>query len=70
VDVIGSDSFNEKALSVTIGAGWAFRPTGRLGLQVFGAQHAIAMGDLQTAEGPIEDVIGNRWSLGAAVVIR
>ena len=70
VDVIGSDSFNEKALSVTIGAGWVFRPTGRLGLQVFGAQHALAMGDLQAAEGPIEDVIGNRWSLGAAVIIR
>ena len=25
VDVLGSDSFNEKALSVVVGAGWAFR---------------------------------------------
>ena len=70
VDVLGSDSFNEKALSVVIGAGWAFRPTGRLGLQVFGMQHALAMGDLQYSEGLIQDVIGNRWSVGAAVVIR
>ena len=70
VDVLGSDSFNEKALSVIIGAGWAFRPTGRFGLQVFGTQHALAMGDLQASEGQIQDVIGNRWSLGAAVVIR
>ena len=70
VDVLGSDSFNEKALSVIIGAGWAFRPTGRLGLQVFGTQHALAMGDLQYSEGLIQDVIGNRWSVGAAVVIR
>ena len=51
VDVLGSDSFNEKALSVVIGAGWAFRPTGRLGLQVFGTQHALAMGDLQASRG-------------------
>ena len=70
VDVLGSDSFNEKALSVVIGAGWAFRPTGRLGLEVFGTQHALAMGDLQASEGLIQDVIGNRWSFGAAVVIR
>ena len=70
VDVIGSDSFNEKALSVTIGAGWVFRPRGRLGLQVFGSQHALAMGDLQASQGLIQDVIGNRWSLGAAVIIR
>ena len=70
VDVLGSDSFNEKALSVIIGAGWAFRPTARLGLQVFGTQHALAMGDLQASEGQIQDVVGNRWSIGAAVVIR
>jgi Outer membrane protein beta-barrel domain len=70
VDVLGSDSFNEKALSVIIGAGWAFRPTGRVGLEVFGTQHALAMGDLQYSEGLIQDVIGNRWSVGAAVVIR
>ena len=70
VDTLSSDSFNEKALSVLIGAGWEFRPTARLGLQVFGTQHALALGDLQASEGPIPDVIGNRWSVGAAVVIR
>ena len=70
VDVLGTDSFNEKALSVLIGAGWAFRPAARLGLQLFATQHALAMGDLQASEGQIQDVIGNRWSLGAAIVIR
>jgi hypothetical protein len=70
VDVLGSDSFNEKALSVVFGAGWALRPAARLGLQFFATQHALAMGDLQTSEGQIPDVIGNRWSLGAAIVIR
>ena len=70
VDVLGPDSFNEKALSVVIGAGWAFRPAARLGLQLFATQHALAMGDLQASGGQVQDVIGNRWSLGAAVVIR
>jgi hypothetical protein len=70
VDVLGSDSFNEKALSVVIGGGWVVRPTSRLGLQFFAMQHALAMGDLQYSEGLIQDVIGNRWSLGVGVVIR
>ena len=70
VDVLGPDSFNEKGLSVIIGAGWAVRPTARLGLQVFAMQHAFALGDLQASQGLIQDVIGNRWSVGAAVVIR
>ena len=70
VDVLGPDSFNEKGLSVMIGAGWVVHPTARVGLQVFGMQHAFALGDLQTADGQVQDVIGNRWSVGAAVVIR
>jgi hypothetical protein len=70
VDTLGPDSFNEKGLSVLIGAGWAFRPTARLGLQVFAMQHAFALGDLQASQGLINDVIGNRWSVGAAVIIR
>ena len=70
VDVLGPDSFNEKGLSVLIGAGWVVRPTARLGLQFFATQHAFALGDLQASEGLINDVIGNRWSVGAAVVIR
>ena len=70
VDTLGSDSFNGKALSIVIGGGWAFRPAARVGFQLFATQHALALGDLQSADGQIPDVIGNRWSLGAAVVIR
>jgi hypothetical protein len=33
-------------------------------------QHASALGDLQTADGEIGDVIGNFWSFGAAIVFR
>lgn len=70
VDAIGSEAINQKALSVIIGGGWAFRRDARLGLQFFAEQHAGAIGDVQTAEGPYENVTGNFWSLGVAVVIR
>jgi hypothetical protein len=68
VDAAGP--INSKALSVVIGGGWVFNPAGRLGLQIFGAQHASALGDVQTADDEIGDVIGNLWSLGIAIVIR
>jgi hypothetical protein len=70
VDVLGPDSFNDKGLSVIIGTGWVFRPVARVGLQLFAMQHAFALGDLQASQELIQDVIGNRWSVGAAVVIR
>ena len=70
VDVIGSGSIDSKALSVVIGTGWTFRLAERVGLQVFGAQHVAALGDLRTGEGEVPDVVGNFWSLGAAIVIR
>ncbi len=60
-----------KALGLGYGAGWAFRRANRVGFQAFGAHHAAALGDFQTAGGVIAtDVIGNFWSIGAAIVIR
>ena len=59
-----------KGLGVTYGAGWAFRHGSRLGLEVFGAQHMAALGDFQTGGVTSENVIGNYWSVGAAIVIR
>jgi hypothetical protein len=70
VDAVGPSSINQKALSVVIGAGWAFRPAARVGVQIFGSQHAGAIGDLQTAGGDVPDVMGNFWSFGAGLVIR
>lgn len=70
VDAVGQNPINSKAWSVVIGAGWAFRPRERVGLQVFGSQHVAALGDLQTAEEEIPDVVGNFWSVGVAIVIR
>jgi hypothetical protein len=70
VDAVGESPITSKALSVVVGAGWEFRPTERVGFQLFGTQHAAALGDLLTAEATVDDVMGNYWSLGAAVVIR
>ena len=60
----------EKALGLTYGAGWAFGRSSRVGFELFGAQHVSALGDFQIAGVNNENVIGNYWSLGAAIVIR
>ena len=70
VDGTNGDAITSKALSLVIGAGWQFHHTGRFGFQVFAAQHAAALGDLTTASGDVQDVIGNFWSIGGAIVIR
>ncbi len=66
----GESLITSKALAVAIGAGWAFRRDERLGFQIFGAQRVAALGDFETRAGPVENVMANFWSLGAAVVIR
>jgi hypothetical protein len=70
IDATGGTPVTSKALSVVIGGGWAFRRDRRFGYQLFAAQHAAAIGDLTTVDGEVPDVIGNFWSLGAAIVIR
>ena len=70
VKTTGPHPDDSKALSVSFGTGWEFNPKGRLGLQLFASQHVGALGDLQTTSGPIADVTGNFWTLGAAIVIR
>jgi hypothetical protein len=70
VDVLGPDAINSKALSVVIGGGWVFRPEKRVGVELFVSQHAAAIGDLQTAETDVPDVMGNFWSIGVALVFR
>jgi len=70
VHTIGPHPDDSKALAVVFGGGWEFKTKSRLGLQLFAMQHVGALGDLQTVSGPVADVTGNFWSLGAAIVIR
>jgi hypothetical protein len=65
----GSESFISKAFALEIGGGWEWRLAPRLGTQIFGAQHAAALGDLMTSTSKVENVMGNFWSVGAAIVI-
>ncbi len=62
--------YTSKALGVTYGAGWVFRRGERVALQVYGSQHMAALGDLQTSTFLAENIMGNLWSAGAAIVIR
>jgi hypothetical protein len=59
-----------KAFALALGTGWEWRVRQRFGVQVFGAQHVAALGDLETSTRKVENVMGNLWSVGAAVVIR
>ena len=62
--------FTSKAFAIGLGAGWEWRLAPRFGAQVFGTHHAAALGDLTGNNGKVENVMGNFWSVGAAVVIR
>ncbi len=59
-----------KAFALGIGAGWEWRTSEHLGVQIMGSQHAAALGDLVTSERTGENVMGNFWSVGAGFVIR
>jgi hypothetical protein len=70
------DTFGEappsqsKALGIEIGAGWEWRTRSRVGVQVFGGHHVAALGDLETSDRTLQNVVSNMWSIGAAIVIR
>jgi hypothetical protein len=69
VDAIGPEAIRSKAPSILVGGGWAFHPSDRFGVQLYGAVHAVALGDFQTPTGNVQDVIGNFWSIGAALIL-
>ena len=70
VETNTSTSFTSKAFALEIGGGWEWRLSRRFGTQVFGSQHVATLGDLETATTRVENVVGNFWSLGGAIVIR
>ena len=74
VDLSGANNptppFTSKALSVGIGAGWEFKVSPRFGVELYGSQHVAALGDLRANNVIIENVVGNFWTLGGAIVFR
>lgn len=63
-------SFRSKAFALDLAAGWEWRLSRHFGAQVLGGQQVAAVGDLETSERTMENVMGNFWSVGGAVVIR
>lgn len=70
IDEDATTPIRSKAFALAIGAGWEWRANDRFGVQASGAQHVAALGDLETSLGTVENVVGNFWSAGAAVVVR
>lgn len=66
----GAPPLRSKAFALDVGAGWEWRLTNRFGVQAFGAQHVAALGDLETSDRTVENVIGNFWSVGGAIIVR
>jgi hypothetical protein len=65
------DVFTSKAFALGLGAGWEWPLARRLSAQVIGSQHVATLGDLTTSQATIvENVVGNFWSVGGAIVIR
>ena len=59
-----------KAFALGIGTGWEWRTHSRVGAQAFATLNAAALGDLETSDRTIQNVMGNFWSVGGAIVIR
>jgi hypothetical protein len=67
----GEDSgIRSKAFGLGLGSGWEWRLSRHFGAQVIGALHVAALGDLEIARGTVENVMGNFWSVGGAIVFR
>jgi Domain of unknown function (DUF3943) len=59
-----------KAFGLGLASGWEWRVSRHFGAQALGALHVAALGDLELARGTVENVMGNFWSAGAAIVVR
>jgi hypothetical protein len=70
VDEKADTPLRSKAFALGIGTGWEWRTRGRLGAQAYATLHAAALGDLETSERTIQNVMANVWSVGGAITIR
>jgi hypothetical protein len=65
-----SPPFTSKAFALGLGTGWEWRGNAPVGVQLLGSHHVVALGDLETSDRTVENVMGNFWSIGATIVIR
>lgn len=63
--------YTTNAMAIVLGIAWEFLRQESLTLQILGTHHVAALGELTTPTGgPIQDVVGNYWLVGGALVIR
>ncbi len=63
--------FTTNALGLTYGTGWIVGWHRRRALQINATHHVAALGELTTTSGEtLNNVVGNYWTIGAAVVLR
>jgi hypothetical protein len=63
--------FTTNAMAVVLGIAWEFLRRDSMTFQILGTHHVAALGELTTTTGnPIQDVVGNYWLVGGALVIR
>lgn len=63
--------YTTNAVAIVLGIAWEFLRQESLTLQILGTHHVAAVGELTTATGaPLQDVVGNYWLVGGALVIR
>ena len=71
VDATSEEVFTSKAFALGLAAGWEWPLGRRLAAQAFGSQHVATLGDLTGTGGvTFENVVGNFWTVGGAIVIR
>lgn len=63
-------AFRSKAFALDVAGGWEWQLWRRGGVQLAATQHVAALGDLQISAQTVENVIGNFWTLGGAIVFR
>ena len=63
--------YTTNALGIVYGVGWERMVNRRWGVQAHALHHVAALGELTTEAGErIRNVVGNYWTVGAAIVIR
>ena len=66
-----SPPYTTNGLGVTWGLGWVFRRERRVTVQAVFSQHIAALGALNARDGvTVNNVVGNFWTSGVAIVIR
>ena len=62
--------FTTNALGLMYGTGWIIGWDRRRTVQVNATHHVAALGEVTTTGEPLRNVVGNYWTIGAALVIR